>query len=107
METTTGISAPPMGTISRIPMVKLSSTIAQKTQACCVTQKITINTTSKIPSKAFSICCPLKTSGFEEITPCSFPNAMMEPVKVTAPIAVPSAISISEPTAICPATPIL
>ena len=59
------------------------------------------------PSKRFKRCWPLKTKGLPETKPCNFPKAMMEPVNVTAPLAVPIAISTQRPRGMLPSVPIL
>ena len=59
------------------------------------------------PMTAFSGCWNGNTIGFPLISPCSFKNAMIEPEKVIAPIAVPSAISIRLPAWMWPTVPML
>ena len=49
----------------------------------------------------------MKTKGFPETKPWSFPKAIIDPVKVTAPIAVPIDISIKLPIGIDPTVPML
>ena len=57
------------------------------------------------PRPAFSMCCMLKTSGLPLTSPWSLAKATSEPVKVMAPIATPSAISIRLPTRMSPRVP--
>ena len=47
-----------------------------------------------MPSSALSGCWPRKISGAPVTRPCSLAKATIEPVKVMAPITVPSPISI-------------
>ena len=105
METITGISAPPIGIIIKTPSNSATATIAQNRNADCVMQSSTIMATKPRPSNAFSICWPLNTTGLPVMKPCSLPQAMMEPVKVIAPIATPRLISIRLPTWILPCSP--
>jgi hypothetical protein len=58
-----------------------------------------------MPSSAFSACWPRNTSGAPETRPCSLAKATTEPVKVMAPIAVPSPISIRLCILILPGVP--
>ena len=69
-------------------------------------QNFAINPIITNPIIRFKKCCPLKTRGFPVTIPCNFPNAIIEPVKVIAPIAVPNAISIKLPVGIDPTAPI-
>ncbi len=57
------------------------------------------------PISAFTACWPGKVSGAPETSPCSLAKATIEPVKVIAPMASPSPISISERTSIAPGAP--
>ena len=54
----------------------------------------TSSTTRAMPSRALSGCWPRKMSGEPETRPCSLAKATTEPVKVMAPMMVPSPISI-------------
>ena len=54
----------------------------------------TSSTTSAMPISALSGCWPRKISGAPETRPCSLAKATIEPVKVMAPMTVPSPISI-------------
>ena len=65
----------------------------------------TTSAISAIPSSALSRCWPGKVIGAPLMMPWSLPKAMIEPVKVIAPIAVPMLISTRLPTSICPNVP--
>ena len=101
----TGISAPPIGRIKRNPIAKDAKTINQKYSGVCTIQNFAIRPMIAIPITKLRKCWPLKTKGFPVTIPCSFPKAIIEPVKVIAPIAVPSAISIRLPVGIDPTAP--
>ncbi len=91
---TTGMSAPPIGRISRNPKASASNVRSQNAASDSVTTKIAINAIRSTPSAAFSRCWPVKISGAPETRPCNLAKATIEPVKVIAPIVSPSAISI-------------
>ena len=59
----------------------------------CFTQK-NINTIKPIPKNRFKKCCPLNVIGEPDIIPLNFKNAIIDPVKVMAPIDAPRDISI-------------
>ena len=65
----------------------------------------TSSTTRMMPSRALSGCWPRNTSGEPETRPCSLAKATIEPVKVMAPITVPSPISIRLCILILPGRP--
>ena len=65
----------------------------------------TSSTTSAMPSSALSGCWPRKISGAPDTRPCSLAKATIEPVKVMAPIIVPSPISIRLCILILPGAP--
>ncbi len=56
---------------------------------------------------AFRKCRPGSMIGLPDIRPSSFANAMIEPVKVSAPTATPIAISISDSVLMCSGVPML
>ena len=58
-----------------------------------------------MPIRALSGCWPRNTSGEPETRPCSLAKATIEPVKVMAPITVPSPISIRLCILILPGRP--
>ena len=98
METTTGMSAPPIGTISSTPRTRDKKQMIQKAVRACppdAVRKIT-KTAMATPMARLSQCWPLKTMGALRIRPCSFMKAMTEPEKVIAPMAAPMDSSISE-----------
>ena len=66
----------------------------------------TIRATIIIPISRFKICCPLNTKGAPLTRPWSFPKAIIDPVKVIAPIATPKDISILLAVFIEPILPI-
>ena len=65
----------------------------------------TSSTAMAMPSSAFSGCWPRKISGEPVTRPCSLAKATIEPVKVMAPITVPSPISIRLCILILPGEP--
>ena len=68
-------------------------------------QRYTIKPTRTIPSARFKKCCPIKVIGEPDINPLSFRKAMIDPVKVIAPMAAPKDISIKLATLIFPGEP--
>ena len=106
METTTGISAAPIGIIIKKPMRKARMVNPQKKfWFWFKLNKITTDIKT-IPRKAFKKCWNLKVMGLPDIIPCNFPNAIIEPEKVFAPIAEPKLISIRLAIGILPESPI-
>src|SRR5665213_3238571 len=103
IEITTGMSAPPIGRISSNPSSREIPTISQNCSGPCAMVNQTMQLISANPSSALSGCCSGKTSGRPVIRPCSLPKAMIEPVKVMAPMAVPRLISTRLPGSIAPA----
>ena len=91
---TTGMSAPPIGIMIKIPIKKDSARIDQNIASFWSSTIKIIKPKIEMPSIALKKCCPVKVRGAPEITPCSLPKAMIEPVNVMAPIASPSVISI-------------
>ena len=91
---TTGMSAPPIGIMIKIPIKKDSARIDQNIASFWSRTIKIIKPKIEMPSIALKKCCPLKVRGAPEIIPCSLPKAMIEPVNVIAPIASPSVISI-------------
>ena len=106
MDTTTGISAPPMGITTKKPNSIETITIVQKIDGDWFITKITINEIIITSIKAFIVCWNLKTIGFPETVPWSFPNASTDPENVIAPIKVPMLISIRLLVPIDPTLPI-
>ena len=99
------MSAPPIGTMSSTPSAKLTSTTSQNTTRLSPRTKTTSSTTSSTPSAMLMRCRLGSMIGLPDIRPSSFRKAMMEPVKVMAPIATPSAISNSDPSGMWPGWP--
>jgi len=57
METTTGISAPPIGIIIKTPMASDTIKIPQKAVSEFVVTNARINTTRSMPKNALKGCC--------------------------------------------------
>ena len=93
IETTTGISAPPIGIINRMPINKANIVNIWKNLGSSLLVKHIIKTTIATPIRRLTICCPLNTNGAPLIIPWSLPKAIIEPVKVIAPMAKPKDIS--------------
>ncbi len=87
------MSAPPIGTISRNPSANDTSRSSQNAAAASVDTNNTISSTNSTPRVALIRCWPGKTKGRPVTSPCNLAKATTEPVKVIAPIAMPSAIS--------------
>ena len=105
-ETTTGMSAPPMGITSRTPRTRaaaarakyisgVGSPAANATPAASMPRK----------STALAVFCNGNTTGLPVTTPCSLPKAMKLPDRVTAPISVPRTIVAAEAAAKSPPPP--
>ena len=93
MDTTTGMSAPPIGRMSNTPSVSASKMRARsETKWSCRTKSAPSPSITSARAR-FSRCCPLNTSGLLGIRACSLPKATAEPVKVTAPMKLPAKIS--------------
>ena len=105
METTTGMSAPPIGMMRRKPSAKAIKAISQNRLSAPLETKATTSTTIRTPSPRLSQCWPGKVIGAPLISAWSLAKAMTEPEKVTAPIARPSDISTSEAPWIWPCVP--
>jgi hypothetical protein len=105
MDTTTGMSAPPIGMMSRKPSAKAISAISQNRESEPVDTNPTTSATIRTPSPRFSQCWPGKMIGAPLINACSLAKAMTEPEKVTAPMARPSDISTSDPPWMSPRVP--
>ena len=107
MDTTTGMSAPPMGMISSTPSSSpraMTSTMSIQLWLC---QKPKTKKAAASPSTALSACWPLNCTGApwnrrNLYLPLSLPKAITEPVKVTAPMKAPSASSTRLPPGMAP-----
>ena len=105
IEITTGMSAPPIGTISRKPSANDTKRSSQKAGVASIETKSAISRIKRAPSAALTRCCPGKTNGRPVTSPCNLAKATTEPVKVIAPIAMPSDISTRLLPWIAPRTP--
>ncbi len=86
-----------MGMMSRKPRASASRAIRVKsTKLPPLATKAMMRSTMAMPMPAFSGCWNLKVIGVPFISACSLAKAMSEPVKVTAPMARPRDISISD-----------
>ncbi len=99
------MSAPPIGMMIKTPMTKANRAMAQNNVPDCASQNQTTSAIISNPSSAFSACCPGKTMGAPLMMPWSLAKAMIDPVNVIAPMAVPMLISIRLATPILPGVP--
>ncbi|MNC63913.1 hypothetical protein D3C75_1140750 [compost metagenome] len=98
METTTGMSAPPIDATRCQPITSAMIVITSNARTC----KPTLSVRTKMISIAkettiaarFSLWRFGNINGLDEILPRSLPNATMEPVKVTAPMKIPRNTSV-------------
>ena len=94
IDTTTGMSAPPIGRMMRKPRTSASSAIIQnRNWLPCVSTKIRISSASRMARPRLSQCWPLKIKGAPFMIPCSLAKAISEPEKVIAPMPRPKDIS--------------
>ena len=107
IDTTTGMSAPPIGMISVIPRISAIAVSSRNIQGCdpCVCTIITTSTTMATPNAMLMICRAGSMIGEPDMLPLSFRKAITDPVKVRAPIAEPSDNSMIEAVLIAPVTP--
>ena len=80
-------------------------TISQKTVWLSVPTSTAMNTMMAMPMPALMTWRPGNRIGLPDMRPSSFRNAMIEPVKVTAPMATPIDISTSATGLIEPTSP--
>ena len=101
-ETTTGMSAPPMGRTMRMPNAeaatatttsshRLGDATSQAAPPSAATAESTVSTRE-----------PANVMGAPEIQPCNLPAAMSEPEKVTAPIMTSRPTGIEKPAVTTP-----
>ena len=95
METTTGMSAPPIAITMWIPKTSAIAVMTRRGMspppwALACSTNITPKMTARTRRPRFSQCRAGRVSGFPPIFPLSFPNAITEPEKVTAPIRIPT-----------------
>jgi len=104
MDTTTGISAPPIGIISKNPMRNVAANSAQIIQGSVPPDFIImpIKTAITRASTILMRCLAGNMIGAPLIFPLSFAKAMTEPENVIAPIAAPRPSSSNEPALIRP-----
>ncbi len=98
IDTTTGMSAPPIGMIRVTPSTRARAKISRKAQLAWPSVAIStpINTTTARPRTMLSTCRAGRMIGAPDMLPFSLAKAMTEPVKVMAPMAQPSDSSISD-----------
>ena len=96
MDTTTGMSAPPMGMIRVIPAASARAKISQKAQMAWppLATSTTISTTTATAMAMLMRWRPGSRIEAPLMLPFSLAKAISEPVKVTAPMATPSDSSI-------------
>jgi len=73
IDTTTGMSAPPIGMISVTPSTRAMATMARKAACASVTKYTTPKPTIAMASTRFSRCWPAKVTAFEPKRPESLP----------------------------------
>ena len=105
IDTTTGMSAPPIGMMSVTPSTSATTVIAQNTMWFCVTKKMPIRTSMPTASAMLRRWRAGRMIGLPDIRAASFRNAMIEPVNVMAPMATPIDISIRLEPWISPGAP--
>ena len=90
MDTTTGISAPPMEATKCQPNARAIRVIRMRMKPLPSTDTNTsIRIKDKTNAARLSLCLAGSCSGALLILPLSLPNATSEPVKVTAPMKMP------------------
>ena len=106
MEMTTGMSAPPMGTMIRMPNSSAAAVMAQNSIGSPPDwQNQTISSTVRAARAMLMRCRAGRMIGLPDMRPDSLAKAMTEPVKVMAPMATPSDISRRLAAAILPGWP--
>ncbi|VVQ26652.1 hypothetical protein PS928_06823 [Pseudomonas fluorescens] len=94
MDTTTGMSAPPIGMMISTPSTKARASIRAKALRLPVSMKVIPSASVARPSTRLSLCWPLNCTGApwnrrNLYLPESLPKAITEPEKVIAPMAAP------------------
>ena len=89
IDTTTGMSAPPMAATRWMPSSSDRIVARASGMIECVATNHTPSSTSANTMPRFSQWRPGSVSGFEAKRPLSLPQATIEPVKVTAPMNTP------------------
>ena len=106
-EITTGMSAPPIGSTTRLPSRAAAIRIAMKIPwdgSLLLTAMSTQAATMPISSRALTTCWPGTFSGRVGITSCSLPKAMFEPQKETEPTTAANRVGIRVSSGIAPPT---
>ncbi len=98
IDTTTGISAPPIEATRCQPNASAISVISSSEKPCAPLLSVRTNHSSSrketTSASRLSLWRCGSISGRDEILPRSLPNATSEPVKVTAPIKMPRKTSV-------------
>ena len=89
IETTTGMSAPPMAATRWMPSSSESTVARRSGMMEWLVTNHQPRTTSAATMPRFSQCRPGSVSGLDANRPLSLPHATIEPVKVTAPMNTP------------------
>ena len=104
-EITTGMSAPPIGSTTRLPRIAAATRIRMKSPCeggSLSIAMITATITTPIPRIALTNCWPGTESGRVGIRSWSFAKAMFEPQKETEPMIAASRVGISSSSGIAP-----
>src|SRR5262245_39298222 len=106
IDMTTGMSAPPIGMMMRMPNSRAAAVIAQNNAPSPPDwQNQTISTTVRPASARLIRCRAGRMIGLPDMRPLSLAKAITEPVKVMAPMATPSDISMRLAGAMLPGVP--
>ena len=93
MDTTTGMSAPPMAMTMCTPkssaITVITSSGSMPAWMSCACRNCRPNQMTTSSPARLSQCRPGSSSGLPPILPDSLPKAMIEPEKVTAPMRMP------------------
>lgn len=109
IETTTGMSPPPIEATRCHPSARAMTVTTESTTRFGSITNTTVRTTNATIAPRLSRLCAGSISGLLLIRPDSFRNATIEPVKVTAPMKTPIATSAEwipsrfEATSVCSA----
>ena len=105
IEITTGMSAPPIGSTTRLPRIAAAIRIRMK-RACeggsLLIAMITARTITPIPRIALMNCCPGTPIGRVGIRSWSLAKAMLEPQKETEPTIAANSVGIRSSSGIAP-----
>ena len=89
IETTTGMSPPPMDATRCHPRASASAVTATSSQIDGVATYQTVSARKSTSAPTLSTFFPGSIRGFDDMRPDSFRNATIDPVKVTAPMNTP------------------